>query len=116
MKKILVVDDDSSILEALKIGIESEGHDVLAISEGDEAYSSASEYKPDLILMDLLLSGRDGQDIIKELRSKKETKNIPIVMLSAHPSADKSAIKSGADAFLAKPFEFEELIKTINSF
>ncbi len=116
MKKILVVDDDLSILEALKIGIESEGHVVIAISDGEKTYETARKFTPDLILLDYLLSGKDGQEIIEELRSENDTKKIPIIMLSAHPSAEKSAKASGADEFISKPFEFDNLIKVIERY
>lgn len=113
MKKILVVDDDFSILEALKVGIESEGYEVMAISDGEKTYESVKKFNPNLILLDYLLSGKDGQEIVRELKSKRETKNIPVIMLSAHPSADKCAQECGADGFIPKPFEFDHLLEVI---
>jgi DNA-binding response OmpR family regulator len=113
MKKILVIDDDESILEALKLGIESEGFSVEATSEGEQAFQKAQEFSPNLILLDLLLSGRSGNEIARELKADISTKDIPIILLSAHPNAKNMSEDNIAD-FLPKPFDFDVLISTIN--
>src|SRR5690348_10989164 len=114
-RKILVIDDDESILEALKIALESEGHEVFAFSEGTDVYEKTLTITPDIIFLDLLMSGKDGAEIARELKSSDSTKSIPIVMLSAHPNAEKAAKESGANHFLAKPFEYMDLLKVIDN-
>lgn len=114
MKKILICDDDEAILEALQIVIEQEGFVAEVLSEGKEVAKWSLENKPDLILLDMLLSGVNGQDVVKQLKKNVELKNIPVIMFSAHPSAARMAKDSGADAFVAKPFDIKELIRVIN--
>jgi DNA-binding response OmpR family regulator len=112
-KKILVVDDDQDIIDAIKIILEKETYAVSIISKGDEIYTQIDTFKPDLVLLDVLMSGHDGRTISKNIKSDKVSSHIPIVMMSAHPSAIKEYIECGADDFLAKPFETEELIGII---
>jgi DNA-binding response OmpR family regulator len=113
MKKVLIVDDDESILEALKIAIETEGYSVEIQSSGENVVTHASTYCPNLILLDFLLSGMDGSTILQELKNNKDTDKIPVIMISAHPHAGKSASDAGADGFLPKPFDLEELLSVV---
>ncbi len=66
-----------------------------------------------MILLDVLLSGKDGREIVKYLKSQDETRYIPVIMFSAHPSAEETARKAGADDFIAKPFDIDELLVKI---
>ena len=113
-KKVLIVDDDTDILESLKYTFEILGFIPRATGKGEEVSVLISEFNPDIILLDVLLSGIDGRNICKELKTNDKTKHIPIVMISAHPDAEKSTIEAGADAFLAKPFEVDELMEQVN--
>lgn len=112
-KKILVVDDDESILDAITLVLEEDGYKVQAIDNGEEMFRRIRTFKPDLILLDVLMSGVDGRVICKKLKQQKTTKNIPVVMISAHPSAQKGAKDSGAEDFIAKPFATDDLLTTI---
>jgi DNA-binding response OmpR family regulator len=116
MKKIMVIDDDPGILEAIKAILESENYAVLATDRMDQVMELKNGELPDLILLDLLLSGKDGREIAKALRGSEKTKNIPIVMLSAHPSAEDASKEGGADEFLAKPFDMDELLKVVKKY
>jgi DNA-binding response OmpR family regulator len=116
MKKILVVDDDQGILDAFTAILESADFEVITQSDPDKLPKAITTVKPDLIILDVLLSGGDGREICKSLKSKKETKNIPVIIISAHPSAGESIKTSGADDFLEKPFEMEELLNKVNKF
>jgi DNA-binding response OmpR family regulator len=115
-KKILVVDDDEGILDALSLILESAGYSVLASPRGEETLGNIKRYDPDLILLDVLLSGQDGRVICKKLKELDLTKNIPVIMISAHPTAKESVYKCGADDFLPKPFETDELLNKIEFF
>jgi DNA-binding response OmpR family regulator len=64
-------------------------------------------------LLDVLLSGKDGRTIARQLKSQEDTKHIPIIMFSAHPSAEQTAREAGADDFIAKPFEIDDLLEKI---
>jgi DNA-binding response OmpR family regulator len=113
-KSVLVIDDDQDILEALTLALGESGYDVVTSSRnGDYLRKLLREHKPDVILLDVLLSGEDGRSICQELKANKETKNVPIIMISAHPSAQEGAVIAGADAFLPKPFSIDALLDSI---
>ena len=112
-KKILVVDDEPDILEFLQAILEDEGYIVSTTEKGEYVEKLQDGGLPHLILLDVLLSGKDGRQIAKRLKSQEETKHIPIIMISAHPSAKASARAAGADDFLSKPFEIDELLAKI---
>ncbi len=116
MSKILIVDDDEGILDALSLILEEEGYDVEGTVKGQEVFTKVKKVQPHLILLDMLLSGNDGRHICKTLKTDNKTKTIPIIMISAHPNAKVSAFESGADDFLPKPFEREELLEKIEHF
>lgn len=113
MKKILVVDDDEGILDALSFVLEDAGYDFETTPQGEKTFERISAFKPDLILLDVLLSGSDGRVICQQLKRDKKTYAIPIIMTSAHPSAKESTAQAGANAFLPKPFEVQELLNLI---
>lgn len=112
-KKILVVDDDEDILEPLALLLEGHGYTVETIVKGEQTERKVASFKPDLVLLDILMSGSDGRAICKQLKAVKATKKIPVILMSAHPGASKDSIDAGADAFIAKPFETDELLKKI---
>lgn len=114
--KILVVDDDEGILDAISLILEDEGYLVNIISNGNSAIKKVAVYKPDLILLDVLLSGVDGREISKNLKADTQTKQIPIIMISAHPGAKETLKQYGADAFLSKPFGADDLLKMIKKY
>jgi DNA-binding response OmpR family regulator len=114
---ILVVDDDPAILDALRFLFEDEGYRVQTSEKGDYAESLRDENGglPDLIVLDVLLSGKDGRTICRKLKSQDQTRHIPILMISAYPDAEHSAKEVGADAFVAKPFAIDEVAATVAS-
>jgi DNA-binding response OmpR family regulator len=112
-KKILVVDDEPDILEFLQVILEEEGYSVATTEKGEYVEKLHDKGLPDLILLDVLLSGRDGREIVKQLKSQEETKSIPVIMFSAHPSAEQTARVAGAEDFLAKPFDIDHLLAVI---
>ena len=113
--KILVVDDNPHILEAVALVLDTEGFEVRTITKSEDVEKEIKEYKPNLILLDLLLSGRNGEEITKVLKKDPKTKSIPIIIISAHPMAEKTAKGAGADGFIAKPFDINDLLSQINN-
>jgi DNA-binding response OmpR family regulator len=116
MEQILVVDDDADILDALRCVLEDAGYTVETCKDGGHAEKLADEASlPKLIILDVLLSGKDGREICRKLKTNERTKRIPIVMISAHPAAKKSVFASGADDFIPKPFDIIDLLKTVST-
>ncbi|QBD78593.1 response regulator [Ktedonosporobacter rubrisoli] len=111
-KKILIVDDEPDILEVLRVMLEDEGFAVL-VDKGNHVEELSEKEHPNLILLDMLLSGKDGREIAQHLKSLPLTQDIPIIMLSAHPHAAGTARAYGVDAFLAKPFEMQDLLDEV---
>lgn len=115
-KNIMVVDDDLDILEAISLMLEDAGYMVMTTNKGDFIEHLDTNKLPDMIILDMLLSGSDGRDITRQLKTQARTKHIPIIMLSAHPKAKQEAQTSGADDFLPKPFEMDELLEKVAHF
>jgi len=112
-KKILVVDDDPDILAFIEAMLEDAGYTVKTIDKGDYLEQLQAGGAPQVIVLDMLLSGSDGRKIISQLKSQEETRRIPIILTSAHPSAEKEALAYGADDFLAKPFEMDDFLAKV---
>ncbi len=112
--RILVVDDDASLAEMLTIVLRQEGFDTHMCGRGDEALQAFRGYKPDLVLLDLMLPGRDGIDVCKEIRAES---GVPIVMLTAKGDTIDVVVglESGADDYIVKPFKPKELIARIRA-
>jgi DNA-binding response OmpR family regulator len=112
MKKILVVDDDQDILDVVRLILEGGGFDVRTHTTGLGVAEIVIHYLPDVILLDIRLPGKVGNQICKEL--KKEWP-IPIILFSAHAKPGKLIEECGADRFIQKPFEVADLLTTVNS-
>jgi len=113
MKKILLIDDDPDIISVLQILLKKKGYQVATASREEEAYKQVELFMPHLIVLDVLLSGVDGRTICKKLKNAESSKHIPIIMFSAHPSAQKNMADFGADDFLPKPFEGSKILERI---
>ena len=105
-EKILVVDDEEDILELVRYNLTREGYNVLCASTGEECLNNAKSKLPDLIILDLMLPGIDGLDVARSLKNDNNTKNIPIIMLTAKgEEADiVTGLELGADDYISKPF------------
>ena len=114
-KKVLVADDDPAILEVITLILEDAGYDVKTTVNG-QTEKLAKEYLPDLILLDIWMSGMDGRIICKDLKAQKITKHIPILMISANKDTEKIAKEAGADGFLAKPFDMKDLLNKVAAY
>lgn len=114
MKKILVVEDEIAISMVLKAYLEREGFDVVQVYDGLKAIPVFEEMKPDLVLLDVMLPGKEGWDILKEIR---EDDTCPVIMLTALTDVDYrlSGFKSGADDYISKPFVAEEVVARVHA-
>ena len=111
-KTIMVVDDDPAILDAVCIMLEFEGYEVYCTPDGAELLNMESNL-PDLLLLDIWMSGLDGRDICKQLKQNLSTSKLPVVLISASRDIERSALAAGANDFLAKPFEIDDLLAKI---
>ncbi len=111
---VLVVDDDSSLAEMLSIVLRQEGFDSRIVTRGDEALEAFRSFRPDLVLLDLMLPGKDGIDVCKEIRAES---GVPIVMLTAKGDTIDVVLglESGADDYIVKPFKPKELVARIRA-
>jgi DNA-binding response OmpR family regulator len=117
MKRILVVDDDLAILEALDMMLQDAGYETeTSTKNGDYVEQSLKRQLPDLVVLDILLSGHDGRTICKQIKSQEATKQVPVILISAHPNAAKTAFEAGADDFLEKPFDIDNLLAKVKRF
>lgn len=112
-KKIIVVDDDLGILEVIKIILEEEDYKVITIDDGKMILKKIEDEMPDVVLLDIWMSGQDGGEIAKHLKAKEKTKSIPIIMVSAKNDTEKVARESGADDFITKPFDMDVLLEKV---
>jgi DNA-binding response OmpR family regulator len=114
--RILIIDDDQDILEFLHIILEEEGYDVVTSDKDDFLTHLHPGGLPHLVVLDVLLSGKDGRQTVRWLKSQEETRTIPVLMFSAHPSAEETARQAGADDFLVKPFNIEAFLAKVAHF
>ena len=112
--KVLVVDDDAALAEMLTIVLRNEGFDTFVCETGDQAMADFHEYKPDLVLLDLMLPGKDGIDVCREIRAES---GVPIVMLTAKNDTIDVVVglESGADDYIVKPFKPKKLVARIRA-
>lgn len=115
MKKILVVEDDPKISRILELELSHEGYKTQIVNNGYDALIQFEEFKPDVVILDILLPGLDGKEVAKRLRDKDA--NLGIIMLTALGDIKNKleAFKYGADDYLVKPFSIEELIARIEA-
>lgn len=112
--RILVVDDDAALAEMLSLVLHNEGYASRIVARGDEAQAAFLDYKPDLVLLDLMLPGTDGIEVCRQIR---RTSGVPIVMLTAKSDTVDLVVglEAGADDYVAKPFKPKELIARIKA-
>ena len=112
--KVLVVDDDSSLSEMLTIVLRQEGFEPKTVASGDRAMSIVRDFRPDVVLLDLMLPGKDGVDVCREIRAES---GVPIIMLTAKSDTVDVVVglESGADDYVLKPFKPKELVARIRA-
>lgn len=110
---ILIIDDNEDIVMMLQAMLSMKGFQVNVKTNPLKLKEYLESNRPDLILMDMLLSGADGREICEELKSDSKFSSIPILMISAHPNAKEDCEAAGTDFFLAKPFEMKDLFSMV---
>lgn len=117
-KRVLVVDDELDMLMVIKLRLEASGYEVVTATDGLEGLNTARRVKPDLIVLDVMLPKMNGYKVSRFLKYDEEYKHIPIVMLTALAGEEdrSTGIETGANAYITKPFETQELVDTVRRF
>ena len=112
MKKILIIDNEEGFLEFVKTNLELRGnYRVITAPDGEKGLRLAEKRKPDLVLLDIIMPGIDGFEVLKRLRAGEKTKTIPVIMLTARSDDDAmiKALELHDDGYIIKPLKIEEL-------
>ena len=117
MALIYIVEDDKNISEIESFSLKNAGHQTVEFPDGRSFYKELAEKKPDLILLDIMLPDEDGLSILRKIREKRETKRIPVIMVTAKTTEiDKvKGLDNGADDYMTKPFGFMELVSRVKA-
>lgn len=111
-KSVLLVEDEPNIIEAISFLLERDGWTVRIHAQGNDAVDAVARVSPDVVILDVMLPGRSGFDILRDLRSEAETRELPILMLTARgQTKDRELAESyGVSHFMTKPFSNEEML------
>lgn len=112
--KIVVVEDNVDIISMIGMMLKMKHYEAFLKTTTDNILDFITEIQPDLIIMDMLLSGGDGREICKFLKLNGQLSQIPVLMMSAHPNAKEQCTMAGADFFLSKPFDIKEFYDTVD--
>ena len=117
VRTILIADDEADILEIISFNLKSEGYNVICASNGNEAVEFAKMYKPDLVILDVMMPGKNGFEVCKILRSNKEFENTIIIFLTAlnDDSTEIKGLETGGDDYINKPISPKVLISRVNA-
>ena len=116
-KLVLVIDDEEMTRQMLSILLKLEGHDCMEAVDGLEALEKALAFKPDAIILDVMMPKMDGITVCKKLRANPTTENIPIIILSgqSHINAEGEGLEAGANAYLRKPMDPKEMLRLLKN-
>jgi DNA-binding response OmpR family regulator len=115
-RKIIVADDENDILLLVRTALQSAGHEVLTATDGQAALEIIREVKPDLAILDIMMPGKTGIDVLQEMKADPEIGAIPVIMLTGLSQREKiqTALDTGADYYIVKPFEYNDLLSKVD--
>jgi two-component system response regulator MtrA len=113
---ILVVEDDPQVARLISLVLQRNGHESQVVSDGQSALERAKQSRPSMIFADLTIRGMGGEQLCSALKSAPETQGIPYVIVSGDRDIAEKARVCGADDYMGKPFEFEDLIRLVNKY
>lgn len=116
MIKVLIIDDDPDVRTVMDILMKKQGYEVQTAAGREDALAKLDQFHPSLILLDVLLSGADGREFCREIKAASKTKDVPVVMFSAHPAAAEKFQNYGADDFIPKPINADKLMEKLEKF
>lgn len=117
-KKILIVEDEESLLKLESILLTTKGYEVIGVTDGPAALDALAEEAPDLVLLDIMLPGMDGFEVCRRIKESDETGHIPVIIMTAKRSREDMACgeKVGGDMYITKPFKSARVIEAIKKF
>ena len=115
MKKVMVVDDSPTMRQLISDTLNGKGYHVITADDGEEALQKASKELPDLVVLDVVMPGKNGFQVCRQLKTDTATKHIKVILLtSKNQKSDQFwGLKQGADVYMTKPFEGQELLKNV---
>ena len=114
MAKILIIDHDPDVRTLMNVLMRKQGYEVETACNREDALSKLESSSPSVILLDVLLSGSDGREFCREIKANDRMKGVPVIMVSAHPGAAENIKSYGADDFVSKPINSENLVEKIS--
>jgi DNA-binding response OmpR family regulator len=117
LRKILVCDDEPSILNILDFSLTADGYRVIQANDGDEALALAIAEVPDLVILDVMMPRRNGFEVCRALKARRETADVPVMLLTARGRSEDRELgrEAGADAHMTKPFSPQRLLEKVSS-
>jgi len=115
MWKILVVDDNPDILEAVSLVLSRKNMDVMTLEDPEKLHQSITQFAPDLLLMDIAMGNYDGRNLCREIKTSPDEAKLPVILFSARNYPEESISQCKADSLLAKPFRINELYEVVYS-
>lgn len=115
VRRVVVADDDPDIVDILTFNLEAAGYEVQSAADGEQALALVTSSRPDLVVLDIMMPKMDGLEVLAALKAEPQTKEIPVVMLTARASDTDlwEGWDAGADYYITKPFDLEELLRFI---
>jgi len=113
-KRLLIIDNDTEVLNMMQEALVYEGFEVKTLERADHIFKVIDEYQPDLIMIDYILDGINGGEICHDIKVNPETGHIPVIIVTAYSKVILSLGSYRSDAFLAKPFGLDEMVKLVN--
>lgn len=116
--KILVIDDEKLLVKSTCMALTFYGFETKGVLDGEDGVKSAVDYKPDVILLDIMMPGMDGWQVLSALKAEEHTKAIPVIMFTAKEYSNGTTLaqSKGAVDYIAKPFEPDDMVETINKY
>jgi DNA-binding response OmpR family regulator len=117
MQRVLIAEDEDSIVASLEFLMKNVGYDTRVVRDGVDALASAAHFRPDLVLLDVMLPGKNGLDVCRALRADPLLQHVRVVMLTAKGARNDAAkgMESGADDYIVKPFSTRELLARVRT-
>jgi two-component system, OmpR family, response regulator VicR len=113
-KRILIIDNDESVLEVLQEIFKNDGYETDCYGQVEDIFKLVDDFKPDLVLLDYILPGINGGELCAQLKKDPVTRHIPVVICSAYPQVMLSLGSYGCNAFISKPFELRDIVMQVD--